>query len=122
MITISLSFLSLGTNKYSGKCILGQPETLSFQNFLGEHAPDPHRRAQKYFSPFRGSKHFLATPLSKTRRGPCHTNIVCKSCTSLELIFMLLDNCVNCNEKNEIKRGCPKSAKLITLAIVSQQN
>ena len=30
MITISLSFLSLGTNKYSGNCILGQPETLSF--------------------------------------------------------------------------------------------
>ena len=41
MITISFPFLSLGTNKYPGKCILGQPETLSFQSFLGEHAPRP---------------------------------------------------------------------------------
>ena len=46
MITISLSFLSLGTNKYSGKCILGQPEALSLQNFLGEH-----EGPKKYFPP-----------------------------------------------------------------------
>ena len=49
MITISLSFLSLGTNKYSGNCILGQPETPSFQNFMGEHALDFPRRVPKIF-------------------------------------------------------------------------
>ena len=63
MITISLSFLSLDTNKCSGKCILGQPETLSFQNFLGSMPPDPLEGPKKYFSPLCGSRHFLATPL-----------------------------------------------------------
>ena len=64
MITISLSFLSLGTNKYSGKCILGQPETLSFQNFL-VHASRPPRRAQKIFLVTLRLKTFFGHPTFK---------------------------------------------------------
>ena len=62
MITISISFLSLGTNKYSGKCILGQPETLSFQNFLGEHVQTPLEGPKKIFLAPSRLKTFFWSP------------------------------------------------------------
>ena len=53
MITIYLSFLSLGTNKYSGKCILGQPETLVFKIFWGNMPQTPLEGPKKYLSPLK---------------------------------------------------------------------
>ena len=35
--------------KYYGECIFSQSEILNFQNFLGEHAPIPPRKAKKIF-------------------------------------------------------------------------
>ena len=40
---------------------------LYFQNFLGEHAPDPSRRPKNFFSPLRGNQDFLGTLLKPVK-------------------------------------------------------
>ena len=49
------------------KQFFGQSERLDFQNFLEEHAPGPPSRPKKMFSPFRGSKSILGTPLKPVK-------------------------------------------------------
>ena len=50
-----------------GKSNFGQSERLDFQNFLGEHAPDPPSGPKHFFSPFLGNQNFLGTPLKPVK-------------------------------------------------------
>ena len=73
-ITISLSFLSLGTNKHSGKCILGQPATLSLKIFWGSMPTEPLEGPKKISLRFAAQNIFWPPHFQKTGGGPRFPN------------------------------------------------